>query len=203
MCTSEILSRLNTIENLLKKLIEHDHQETSKPLTFKEACAYLGYTQSYLYKLTYKKIIPHYKPTGKMIFFSKNEIDEWVYKNAEGKGRGAGNTSTTLGIKDTNQFGIKDPNAPRFDLVHRVEAGQIEMELNCDEKTKDEKGRSISNKSNAGVSSSASFSDSHRTIKKSRLHAKARKSKVNNGIQKDDSESEVIIEFPLKSRRKQ
>jgi hypothetical protein len=77
------------------------------------------------------------------------------------------------------------------------------MELNCDEKTKDEKGRSISNKSNAGVSSSASFSDSHRTIKKSRLHAKARKSKVNNGIQKDDSESEVIIEFPLKSRRKQ
>jgi excisionase family DNA binding protein len=86
MCTSEILSRLNTIENLLKKLIEHDHQETSKPLTFKEACAYLGYTQSYLYKLTYKKIIPHYKPTGKMIFFSKNEIDEWVYKNAEARG---------------------------------------------------------------------------------------------------------------------
>ncbi len=195
MYTSEILSRLNTIEYLLRKLIEHVHQETSKPLTFKEACAYLGYTQSYLYKLTYKKIIPHYKPTGKMIFFSKNEVDEWVFKNAEGKGHGAENTSAALGIKDTN--------SPRFDSAHRVEAGQIEMELNCDEKTKDEKGRSISNKSNAGVSTSTSFSDSHRTIKKSRLHAKARKSKVNNGIQKDDSESEVIIEFPLKSRRKQ
>ena len=69
-----ILKKLSTLEELLKK-------KDDKPLTFKEACAYLGYAPSYLYKLTYRKIIPHYKPTGKIIFFSKDELDEWVYKS--------------------------------------------------------------------------------------------------------------------------
>jgi excisionase family DNA binding protein len=83
MCTSEILSKLTTIENLLKKLISFSNTETSEPITFKEACVYLGYAPSYLYKLTYKKLIPHYKPTGKMIFFSKSELDEWIFKGSD------------------------------------------------------------------------------------------------------------------------
>lgn len=78
-----ILKKLDTLENLLKKKDDHAYRQTSKPLTFKEACAYLGYAPSYLYKLTYQKIIPHYKPTGKIIFFSKNELDEWIFKSSE------------------------------------------------------------------------------------------------------------------------
>ena len=70
-----ILRKLSTLEELLKK-------KDDKPLTFKEACVYLGYAPSYLYKLTYRNVIPHYKPTGKMIFFSKNELDEWIYKSS-------------------------------------------------------------------------------------------------------------------------
>ena len=69
-----ILQKLSTIEDLLKR-------KDDKPLTFKDACAYLGYAPSYLYKLTYKSIVPHYKPTGKIIFFSKNELDEWIFKS--------------------------------------------------------------------------------------------------------------------------
>jgi excisionase family DNA binding protein len=78
---AKILQRLSTLEDLLRKKDDHAHRQTSKPLTFKEACAYLGYAPSYLYKLTYRNVIPHYKPTGKMIFFSKNEIDEWIFKS--------------------------------------------------------------------------------------------------------------------------
>ncbi len=70
-----ILQKLSVIENLLKR-------KDDKPLTFKEACNYLGYAPSYLYKLTYKNIVPHYKPTGKIIFFSKNELDEWIFKSS-------------------------------------------------------------------------------------------------------------------------
>lgn len=69
-----ILKKLSSIEDLLKR-------KDDKPLTFKEACAYLGYAPSYLYKLTYKNIVPHYKPTGKIIFFSKSELDEWIFKS--------------------------------------------------------------------------------------------------------------------------
>lgn len=75
LCLEQILQKLSTLENILKK-------KDDKPLTFKDACAYLGYAPSYLYKLTYKNVVPHYKPTGKIIFFSKNELDEWIFKSS-------------------------------------------------------------------------------------------------------------------------
>ena len=47
-------------------------------LTTKEAAAYLGMALSYLYKLTSKKSIPFYTPTGKKLYFKKSELDEWM-----------------------------------------------------------------------------------------------------------------------------
>lgn len=47
-------------------------------LTTKEAAAYLGMALSYLYKMTAKKSIPFYTPTGKKIYFKKSELDEWM-----------------------------------------------------------------------------------------------------------------------------
>ena len=47
-------------------------------LTTKETAAYLGMALSYLYKLTSKKSIPFYTPTGKKIYFKKSELDEWM-----------------------------------------------------------------------------------------------------------------------------
>lgn len=47
-------------------------------LTTKEAAAYLGMALSYLYKMTSKKSIPFYTPTGKKIYFKKSELDEWM-----------------------------------------------------------------------------------------------------------------------------
>ena len=74
--TKNILTKLNELENLLKK-------KEDRPLNFKEACAYLGFAPSYLYKLTYRKVIPAYKPTGKMLFFSKCELDEWIFSKSK------------------------------------------------------------------------------------------------------------------------
>ena len=36
-----------------------------------------------LYKLTSGKEIPHYKPRGKMIYFAKEDLDEWLLQNYE------------------------------------------------------------------------------------------------------------------------
>ena len=126
-----ILQKLSTVEDLLKR-------KDDRPLTFKDACAYLGYAPSYLYKLTYKNIVPHYKPTGKMIFFSKAELDEWIYKS---------NVKLRIENAELKEEKIieKDPN-------------QIEMEL--DVKQKNVKGET------------------------------------------GEVENEILIEFPLKSRRK-
>ena len=47
------------------------------------ACMYIGVSESMLYKLTSSKEIPHYKPRGKMVYFAKEELDEWLLQNYE------------------------------------------------------------------------------------------------------------------------
>lgn len=47
-------------------------------ITFPEACEYLGLSAHYLYKLVGRRRIPHYKPNGKKLFFSVEELDAWI-----------------------------------------------------------------------------------------------------------------------------
>lgn len=54
---------------------------TKAMLSSAEAARYLGITRSYLYKLTMKRLIPHYKPCGKMCYFKLSELEMWLQKN--------------------------------------------------------------------------------------------------------------------------
>ena len=54
---------------------------TKEVLTSNETAAYLGISLSYLYKLTHRKQIPHYKPMGKMCYFNRLEVEEWIQSN--------------------------------------------------------------------------------------------------------------------------
>lgn len=64
-------------------IMEQLKEETPKKamLTANETCNYLGIAKSYLYKLTHRKAIPHYKPFGKLIYFKLSEVDEWLERN--------------------------------------------------------------------------------------------------------------------------
>lgn len=54
---------------------------TKEVLTTDEAARYLGISKSYLYKLTMRREIPHYKPMGKMCFFNRQELASWLQSN--------------------------------------------------------------------------------------------------------------------------
>ena len=54
---------------------------TKEVLTSDEAARYLGISKSYLYKLTMKQAIPHYKPMGKMCYFNRVELESWLQSN--------------------------------------------------------------------------------------------------------------------------
>lgn len=54
---------------------------TKEVLTSEEASKYMGISKSYLYKLTMRKEIPHYKPMGKMCYFNRQEIEKWLQSN--------------------------------------------------------------------------------------------------------------------------
>ena len=54
---------------------------TKEVLTSDEAARYMGISKSYLYKLTMRQQIPHYKPMGKMCYFNRLELEQWLQSN--------------------------------------------------------------------------------------------------------------------------
>lgn len=79
------VKELTTVEpeviNERLKSIEEILYTTKDILNMKEVCQYLDISQSLLYKLTCSGEIPHFKPRGKMIFFEKKELIEWIKKS--------------------------------------------------------------------------------------------------------------------------
>lgn len=68
-----IINKLSRIEKYIIGLKEIFNIE--------ELAEYTGFRQSYIYKLVHLGSIPYYKPSGKKLFFSRKEIDEWLLKN--------------------------------------------------------------------------------------------------------------------------
>lgn len=54
---------------------------TKEVLTSDEVADYLGISRSYLYKLTMRREIPHYKPMGKVVYFNRCEVEAWAQTN--------------------------------------------------------------------------------------------------------------------------
>lgn len=50
-------------------------------LTFDEACIYMGVSKSFMYKCTSTNRIPHYKPSGRIIYFKKDDLTAWMLQN--------------------------------------------------------------------------------------------------------------------------
>ena len=74
-----ILERLSQIEQKI------DQQALLKKevLNFNDACTYLDISASHLYKLTSQKLVPHFCPQGKKLYFNRAELDEWLQRNRQ------------------------------------------------------------------------------------------------------------------------
>ena len=84
----KVIQKLGSVDSILDRMsqIEEQLYTTKAVFSFKEACTYIGVSDSMLYKLTARNEIPHYKPRGKMIYFSKKDLDEWLQQNHEPTG---------------------------------------------------------------------------------------------------------------------
>lgn len=70
----EILKRLQIIEyNTLLA--------AKKVLDLSDVATLTGMSKSTLYKLTSEKKMPHYKPTAKLLYFDRNEVEAWMKQN--------------------------------------------------------------------------------------------------------------------------
>ncbi len=68
----QINNRLERIENLLVL--------NKNVLTMREAAILTGISLSHLYKLTCTGGVPCYKPTGKAIYFNREELEAWLQR---------------------------------------------------------------------------------------------------------------------------
>lgn len=77
MKDEEILQRLQAIER-------YSLLAAKNVFTIDDAALYIGVTKSTIYKLTCEKRIPFYRPNGKLIYFDKKEIEDWMRQNRVG-----------------------------------------------------------------------------------------------------------------------
>lgn len=78
---NEIIRKLEQrISKLERQMRELQSMKTvgEVRLNTEEAAKYIGLTGSGLRRLTSNKLIPFYKPSGKRIYFIKDELDEWM-----------------------------------------------------------------------------------------------------------------------------
>lgn len=71
----------NQITSMVERCMQGAGLATKKVLSFEEAAQFTGLSKSYLYKLTSQQRIPHYKPSGKLIYFERNELERWLMQN--------------------------------------------------------------------------------------------------------------------------
>ena len=70
---TDLQSRVQTLENLC--------YSAKEVLNLEEAACFLGITKSTLYKMTHENRIPFYKPAGKLIYFEKSVLLDWIRSN--------------------------------------------------------------------------------------------------------------------------
>lgn len=75
------MENISTIQEQLNRIERNSILSTKRVLTLSDVAILTGLSRSYLYKLTCKHKIPHYKPSGKGIYFDKNEVEQWLLQN--------------------------------------------------------------------------------------------------------------------------
>jgi len=75
MDLSVIMERLDHIEKMIRS--------NKNVLNVEEAVEYTGLSRSFLYKLTAKGEIPFSKPRGKLLYFSREKLDQWLLSNEQ------------------------------------------------------------------------------------------------------------------------
>lgn len=70
-------SRMERIE----KRLEEIYLLSKEALTFEEAWKFLRVSSSQLYKMVCKRILPAFKPGGKLLYFKRQDLENWMLSN--------------------------------------------------------------------------------------------------------------------------
>jgi len=66
---------------ILKRAIKNSHLYRKRIYTIKEASIVIGVSYSYMQKLITQRKIPYSKPTGKLIFIKRRDLEKFILRN--------------------------------------------------------------------------------------------------------------------------
>jgi len=69
------------VETQLTEIKALINQSNDIPMSLNEAYKYLKISKAYLYKICFLKQISYFKPNGKLLYFSKSDLDKWIFRN--------------------------------------------------------------------------------------------------------------------------
>ena len=73
-----LLKAIRELHSLISSHLFQQDILQKEILNFKETAKYLGISESTLYHYTSERIIPHYKPFGKILLFYREELKKFV-----------------------------------------------------------------------------------------------------------------------------
>jgi excisionase family DNA binding protein len=77
MTDLDLITKLDNIEFML----QNQNLLQKQVLNFQETAMFLEISHSYLYKLTSTNVVPFYKPTGKKLYFRRDELEKFLLQN--------------------------------------------------------------------------------------------------------------------------
>jgi excisionase family DNA binding protein len=72
---------MESIQTQLDRIERNTLLASKNVLSIEDVVLLTGLSKSYLYKLTSSNQIPHYKPSGKHLYFDRKEIEDWLRQN--------------------------------------------------------------------------------------------------------------------------
>jgi excisionase family DNA binding protein len=77
MTDLDLITKLDSIELML----QNQNLLQKQVLNFQETAQFLEISHSHLYKLTSTNVVPFYKPTGKKLYFKRDELEKFLLQN--------------------------------------------------------------------------------------------------------------------------
>lgn len=96
----KIIEQLNRIER-------YSIMASKTMLTLEEASVITGLSKPWLYKQVREHTIPHYKPNGKIIYFDRSDLENWMKQNRIGTTQEAEAAANEYMVKTTGTNGRK------------------------------------------------------------------------------------------------
>ncbi len=74
---------IKKLQEQMEQVLKYTLLKAKNVLNFEDLALLTGLSKGYLYKMTCTHQIPYYKPSGKLIFFDREEVEEWMKRNRQ------------------------------------------------------------------------------------------------------------------------